>query len=80
MAAGHGDVHHLEPGREHDPDNDAASAGALDAAGFRTGVQLDMRHADPGRAVHALVAGRDAAGGERCDIDRRVRGHWRASP
>ena len=48
MAAGNGDVHYFELGGEHDSDNNTAITSAVDAAGVRPGLQLDMRHLDPG--------------------------------
>jgi hypothetical protein len=62
MAAWNGNVHYFEPGGEHNSDNNAAVTSAVDIASVRAGVQLDMRHFDPWRAVHSLVFGRNVTG------------------
>ena len=69
MAAWHGHVHHLESGGEHNSDNDTAIAGAVDTTGVRPGLQLNMRHLDPRRALHTLVFGRNVAGIKWCGPD-----------
>lgn len=73
MAAGHGHVHNIEYSRQHRSDFHAPPTGPVDTAGVRLGLQLDLRHPDPRRTIHAMVSVGYAARLCRRSIDRHLR-------
>ncbi|RQM06519.1 hypothetical protein DH86_00003219, partial [Scytalidium sp. 3C] len=44
LAARHGNVHNIEPGREHDSDYHLATSRIVNTSSFWACVQFDMRH------------------------------------
>ena len=62
MAAGHGDVYHIQFSREYNSDNDSAVARSFNFTSFGAGFQFDLRHHHSGGTIHTLVFRRNTSG------------------
>lgn len=74
MATGNGDVYNIEYTREHRSNIDIAVTRPVDTTSVWFGVQLNMRDAYTGRAVHEVVVVGHVFGVRRCSTDRHLRG------